>query len=362
MTVTENPALFQKIQVGKMLLEHKVAMAPLTRRRADTNHVPTDIMAEYYGQRASRPGTLLVTEATFIAKKAGGSFHVPGIYSGAQVAGWKKVFDQVHANKSFAFVQLWALGRSAAVDQLEGEDYVSASDVPVADGPAPRPLTVDEIKSYVQSYVEAAKNAVAAGADGVEIHSANGYLLDQFLHANTNKRTDQYGGSIENRARFTLEVVDAISAAIGSERVAIRLSPWGTFGEVDPGVSPIPQYSYVVEELERRALQGKRLAYVSVVEPRVTGNVDVEEWTGSNEFVSQIWTGPLMKAGAMHKKEARDEAFTDDRTILAIGRSFISNPDIVNRLEQGIELTPYDRSTFYTQDAVGYTDYKFATN
>ncbi|CAN6639827.1 NADPH dehydrogenase 1 [Trichomonascus vanleenenianus] len=361
MTVTENPVLFQKMQVGNMLLQHRIALPPLTRNRADDNHVPTDLMTEYYTQRSSRPGTLTVTEATLIAKRVRGHLRAPGIWSEDQVTAWKKVFDRIHANKSFVYLQLWAVGRHTNSGELEGEDYVSASDVPLADRSAPRPLTVSEIKQYVQSYVDGAKNAIAAGADGVEIHSANGYLLDQFLNANTNKRTDQYGGSIENRARFTLEVVDAVVEAVGAERVALRLSPWSTFGEVDLGVSPIPQFSYLTEEIERRARKGKKLAYLSVVEPRVKGSLDLENWVGSNDFVAQIWSGPLLRAGAMHQKENRDAALKYDRSIIAMGRAFIANPDLVNRLENGIELNPYDRATFYGGTAVGYTDYPFAS-
>ncbi|ANB12936.1 Oye2p [Sugiyamaella lignohabitans] len=363
MTVSSStPPLFSPIKVGKSTLQHRIALAPLTRFRSP-KHVPGDLVAEYYEQRASRPGTLLITEATFIAAKAGGIPNVPGIWSQEQIDAWKKVTDRVHAKKSFIYAQIWALGRQAfpAVLKAEGFDYVSASDVPIdEERGAPRPLTKEEIKEYIQLYVKAAKNAVEAGFDGIELHSANGYLLDQFLHENTNQRTDEYGGSIENRARFTLEVVDALVEAIGADRVGIRLSPWNTYGEVFPGISPIPQWSYVVAELEKRAVeQNKRLAFVHIVEPRIAGHVNLESWSGSNEFINNIWKGILIKAGNM-LPVAAEVAEKEPNTIIAVGRHFISNPDIVDKLERKLELTDYDRDTFYTNDAKGYTDYPFA--
>jgi NADPH2 dehydrogenase len=213
MTVSSpSPVLFTPIKVGNIDLKHRVVMAPLTRFRA-IDHVPNDLVAEYYEQRASRPGTLLITEATFISAAAGGYDDAPGIWSEKQVEGWSKVFDRIHRKGSSVFVQLWALGVQAypQVLEKEGLPFVSASDVPMEKGgKIPHSLTRNEIQKYIQDYIYAAKNAIAAGADGVEIHSAHGYLLDQFLHENTNLRTDEYGGSIENRARFTLEVVDAL--------------------------------------------------------------------------------------------------------------------------------------------------------
>ena len=236
-------------------------MAPLTRYRGNSKHTPTDLAVEHYAARASVPGTLLISEATFIAHKASGeSFHVPGIWSDEQVVAWKKVCfatltstciferfliskvtDAVHAKGSFMYLQLWALGRAASVEKLKQEDpsfeYVSAGDVPLPrtpeqeqkgeDAPRPRPLSKAEIAEYVQIYATAARDAVErAGFDGVEIHGANGYLLDQFLKETSNNRTDEFGGSPENNSRFVLDVVAAVSAAVGEERVGLRLSPW----------------------------------------------------------------------------------------------------------------------------------------
>ncbi|KAJ7117178.1 NADH oxidase family-domain-containing protein [Mycena epipterygia] len=235
--------LFEPLTVGTVALQHRVVVVPMTRLKASTEHVPyLPLVSEYYTQRASKPGTLLITESTFIAARAGGSAHVPGIWSPEQIAAWKVVTESVHAKGSFVFMQLWALGRSANSEYLATQDptfpYVSASDVQQTgkDKP-PRPLTVSEIKEYAGLYAQAAKNAVEAGCDGVEIHSANGYLPDQFLQDVTNKRTDDYGGSIENRARFVLEILGAVVSAIGAEKTAIRFSPWSPFqgmGMADP--------------------------------------------------------------------------------------------------------------------------------
>ncbi|KAF7333129.1 Oxidored-FMN domain-containing protein [Mycena venus] len=207
----------------------------LSLSRADEAHVPyLPLVAEYHSQRASRPGSLLITEATSIAARAGAYAHVPGIWSSEQIGAWKSVTQAVHARSSFIFMQLRAYGRAADHAQLQSEDpslpYVSAWDVPISGQTGPlRALTVAEIKEYVGLYAQAAKNAIEAGFDGVEIQGANGYLVDQFLQDVSNKRTDEYGGSVENRARFTLEVIDAVAAAIGAERTAIRFSPWSPF-------------------------------------------------------------------------------------------------------------------------------------
>lgn len=360
--------LFKPIKVGNAELGHRVVMAPLTRMRA-VGHQVNDLHTTYYHQRASRPGTLIITEATFISEAASGYPNAPGIYKKEHIAGWKKVTDAVHEQKSHIFIQLWALGRSANKADLDsrGLPYVSASNVGEdsinPDAPEPRPLTKPEIQEYIATYVQAAKNAIEAGADGVEIHSANGYLLDQFLHENTNLRTDEYGGSIENRARFTLEVVDAITAAVGADKVGIRLSPWGVAGNVEPGVSPLPQFSYVLTELQKRALAGTELAYVHVVEPRwvVRRHVfDLQESDGSNEWVSTIWKGTLIRAGGYYLELAKEHADANDKVLIAMGRNFIANPDFVDRWEKGITLNEQHRETYYAPGAVGYTDYPFA--
>src|ERR1700712_3322620 len=246
--------LFQPLKLGALTLAHRLAMAPLTRFRADANNVPVlPIVKEYYEQRGSVPGTLLITEATFISPQSGGYAYVPGIWSQDQVKAWKVVTDAVHAKGSFIFVQLWALGRLAKADVLAktGHKVVSSSAFALGpDQPAPHALTESEIQNYIYEYVHASKNAIAAGFDGVQLHGANGYLPDQFLQDITNQRTDKWGGSIENRSRFHLETTKAVIAAIGKERVSVRLNPFTVF---QPGgvrmKEPEPQFTHIIKEL-----------------------------------------------------------------------------------------------------------------
>ncbi|CCC69709.1 hypothetical protein NCAS_0D01280 [Naumovozyma castellii] len=370
--------LFKPIKIGNNQLQHRVVLPPLTRMRAThPGNVPNkDWAVEYYNQRSQRPGTLLITEGAFICAQAGGYDNAPGIWSDEQVEQWKKIFAKIHENKSFVWVQLWALGRQSYADTLarDGLRYDSASDNVYMDAEqeerakkANNPqhgLTKEEIKEYIKCYVHAAKNSIAAGADGVEIHSANGYLLNQFLDPISNKRTDEYGGSIENRARFTLEVVDALVDAIGEDKVGVRLSPYGTFGTMSGGADPtlLAQYAYVLGELEKRAKAGKRLAFVHLVEPRVTNPFLTEgqgEYNdGTNDFAYSIWKGAIIRAGnlALHPESVK-QMVADDRTLIGYGRFFIANPDIVDRLEKGQQFNKYDRDTFYAMTAHGYTDY-----
>ncbi|KAL1690864.1 hypothetical protein GGG16DRAFT_54908 [Schizophyllum commune] len=361
--------LFKPVKVGPLQLQHRVVMAPMTRFRASAAHVPLPNVKEYYAQRASTAGTLLVTEGTFIAQQAGGYPHVPGIWNDEQIAAWKEVTDAVHAKGSFIFSQLWALGRGAALAQLKSEDpsfkLVAPSAIPLTGTEdMPHALTVPEIKEYIKLYGDAARKAVhQAGFDGVEIHSATGYLVDQFLQDNTNQRTDEYGGSIENRARFALELLDEVVAAVGADRVAFRVSPWSTFQEMRMK-DPIPQFSYLAEQIKKRY---PTFAYLSVVEPRVVATdtrpdeeIAPEE---QNDFLRKIWAPlPYVSAGAYTRELALKSA-EEKGELVAVGRYFISNPDLVRKWKEDLTLTPYDRDTFYLQgDASpkGYTDYPFA--
>ncbi|KAI0803082.1 NADH:flavin oxidoreductase/NADH oxidase [Irpex lacteus] len=358
------PKLFTPAQVGDVTLEHRVVLAPLTRFRADDNHVPTDLVVEHYAERAAVRGTLLITEATFIAGQAGGYPNVPGIWSQEQIAGWKKVVDAVHERGSFIYLQLWALGRAAYPTQLEKEGpypYVSSSDVQLTGKPFPaRPLTVDEIKEYVTLYATAASNAVhGAGFDGVEIHGANGYLIDQFIQDVSNTRTDEYGGSIENRARFALEVVDAVVAKVGAEKTGIRLSPWNNFQDMKMK-EPIPQFRYVVQKIAEKQ---PKLAYLHLVEPRVEGSSDraVVPDEESNDFIREIWQPrPLISAGG-YNRELAIEVAEKKGDLIAFGRHYIPNPDLPLRLKKNLPLTKYDRTKFYNAgETVGYVDYPYA--
>ena len=370
--------LFKPMKLGTSELKHRVVMAPLTRMRAHhPGNVPNrDWAAEYYDQRSKRPGTMIITEGAFISAQAGGYDNAPGIWSEEQLAEWKKIFAKIHENGSFVWPQLWALGRQAFPDALarDGLRYDSASDDLYMDDEQKEKalksknpqhgLTKDEIKQYIKDYVQAAKNAIEAGADGIEIHNANGYLLNQFLDPISNHRTDEYGDSIENRARFTLEVVDAVVEAVGADRVGIRFSPYHTFGTMSGSQEPtiVAQYAYVIGELERRARAGKRLAYVHLVEPRldlmIPGDAETADLGEKNDFVYSIWKGPIIRAGnlAMHPEAVKDMV-KDGRTLIAYGRYFIANPDLVDRLEKGLPLNKYDRSTFYASTDKGYIDY-----
>lgn len=292
---------------------------------------------------------------------------MPGIHNEAQIKAWKEVTDAVHAKGSFIYSQLWALGRAAKPDFIknEGNDFVSSSNVPMTeDGPAPRPLTEEEILQYIKDYVHAAKSAVAAGFDGVEIHGANGYLIDQFIQDTANTRTDSWGGSVENRARFAIEVAKAIVAAVGADKTAIRLSPWSDLQGMKME-DPRPQFSYVVS-----ALKELKLSYIHLVESR-------EDESEKLDFLTDIWgkTSPILVAGSLtrdatgnmlggsHPSRAKAvlEKYPKNDIVTVFGRYFIANPDLPFRMEKGLALREYDRSTFYkAMSRDGYTDLPFS--
>lgn len=356
--------LFTPLKVGNVELSNRLVMAPLTRFRADDDHVPLDMVAEYYTQRASYPGTLLITEATFIAPRAGGMSNVPGIYNAAQISAWKKITDSVHKNGSSIYLQLWALGRAAEEAQLKKEfgetaKVVSASSDPFPGGATPTSLSDEEIWEYIESYKQGALNAIEAGFDGVEIHGANGYLVDQFLQDVSNKRTDAWGGSIEKRARFGLEVSKAVVGAIGAEKTGIRMSPFSKFQGMGME-DPVPQFTYYTRELKKL-----KLAYVHVVEARIAGNATVDS-TGSIDFIIDIWDNqsPVFIAGGFSAETAAkavDEDYPGKDIAVVFGRYWISNPDLVYRIKENIEFTPYDRKTFYNKkQLLGYTDWAFS--
>ncbi|KID76772.1 Chanoclavine-I aldehyde reductase fgaOx3 [Metarhizium brunneum] len=354
--------LFKPLSIGNITLKHRLALAPLTRFRASDEHVPLPIVTDYYKQRGSVPGTLLVTEGTFISAQDGGYSNVPGIWNQDQIDAWRKVTDAVHKNGSHIFVQLWSLGRVAAPDVAakEGITILGPDTIPAtADSPQPQKLSTAQIQQRKEAYVAAAKNAIAAGFDGVELHGANGYLIDQFLQDVSNQRDDEYGGSVENRSRFAVEVAAAVAQAIGPERTGIRLSPWNTFNSMRMA-DPVAQFSDVIARLDRLGL-----AYLHLVEPRISGNIDVEtEDAESLEFAYRLWRGPLLVAGGFTPETARrlvDEQHPDRKIVVVFGRRFISTPDLPYRVQKGLALAEYNRDTFYNaKDPVGYTDYPFS--
>ncbi|KAG2235203.1 hypothetical protein BDF21DRAFT_431859 [Thamnidium elegans] len=356
-------AIFSPIKVGKNSLQHRVVLAPLTRFRATTEAVPTDLLVEYYKQRATEGG-LLITEATFIDRLAGAYPQAPGIYTQEQIEGWKKVTSAVHEKKGTIFLQLWHIGRAGSKFlNPNQEQIVSASAIAIT-APSlsgtkheiPRALEIEEIKDIVNQYARAAKNAIEAGFDGVEIHGANGYLIDQFINTSSNKRTDIYGGSIENRTRFAREVIDAVVEAIGAEKTAIRFSPGGAFQDMKDD-TVVETWTYLTSEIQKNHPQ---LAYLHFVEARGDTIGESVNTVDTLAPYRQIWKGPFITASGFSNatQEAIDLAEkTGD--LIAFGRAFIANPDLPERLRNGWELNKYNRNTFYTHDAVGYTDYPF---
>lgn len=358
--------LFTPLKVGALELKHRVIMAPMTRMRsAQPGDNPHALNAEYYGQRASEGG-LLITEATDISPQAHGYWATPGVYTPAQIAGWRAVSDAVHAKDGFIFMQIWHVGRISHSSLQPGGalpvapsavrpagNHTNASGQPVA-FETPRALEQAELGGIVSDFVAAARNAQEAGFDGVEVHGANGYLLDQFLRNGTNKRTDRYGGSIENRARLLLEVVDGVIAALGAQRVGVRLSPWNRFNDMSDS-DGAALWDYVAFELNKR-----ELAYLHVVEPRADFTTDLPLDADAPDAAAQfksVFTGPLISAGGYVADSARAAVADARADAIAFGRPFISNPDLPERMRIGATLAWHERATFYGGDHRGYTDY-----
>ncbi|KAJ5888287.1 Aldolase-type TIM barrel [Penicillium taxi] len=355
--------LFEPLRVGRVELKNRIVLAPLTRFRNDDEHIPLPFVKEYYAQRGSSPGTLLISEAALITPRAGGYANVPIIHNDAQIAAWKEVTNAVHAKGSYIYMQLWALGRAANPEQLKKEgdfDVVSSSATPISsDSPVPRALTETEIEEWIADYAQAARNAIAAGFDGVEIHGANGYLIDQFIQDTCNKRTDRWGGSVENRSRFALEVTRAVVEAVGADRTSIRLSPFSPFQGMKME-DPYPTFTYLAEELSKF-----KLAYTHLVEPRVAG-FDIIETPNSLDFFLKAYkkASPVIFAGGFSSDSAReavDKQYSEYDTLVAFGRAYISNPDLPFRVQENVKFLDYDRNTFYLpKDPKGYTDYEFS--
>lgn len=336
-------------------------MAPLTRLRASESHVPLPITKAYYEQRASTPGTLLISEATQISALEGGVPHGPGIWSEDQITSWKGITDAVHAKGSFIYCQLIAVGRAADPTQLglEGGDLHAPSPIGMEGASVPREMSEEEIQRVILDFVHAAQNAIRAGFDGVEIHGANGYLVDQFLQDVSNQRRDRWGGSIDNRARFGLEVARAVSDAIGPQKVGFRLSPWNTWQGMKMD-NPVPQFSYFVEQL-----RGMKLAYLHLIESRVINNVDCEQGE-SNAVFLDIWgnTSPVLVAGGYNPEnvEAALAEYRGHTVGVVFGRHFLANPDLPLRIRDGLPLNAYRRESFYTpMQEEGYLDYPFSS-
>ena len=353
--------LFQPLQLGAFTIPNRIIMAPLTRARSGLSRIPNDLMLEYYSQRAS--AGLIITEATQISEQAAGWQQTPGIYNDEQVAGWQKITKAVHQRDGKLVLQLWHTGRASHPDfQPNGELPVSASAIaPVGEihtplgkksFVAPRPLTLEEIPGVIDQYVTATRNAKAAGFDGVEIHAANGYLIDQFLRDGTNQRTDKYGGIVENRARFLLEITEAVVSAWSCDRVGVRLSPYVGFNDMKDS-NPLKTFTYVAN-----ALNPFNLAYLHVIEALpghfMAAEEDVEPIL---PHLRKTFTGPIILNGGYDAQTGVAAIQTNNTDAIAYGIPFIANPDLVERFRQNASLNDPDPNTFYTHDRKGYIDY-----
>jgi N-ethylmaleimide reductase len=350
--------LFSPLKAGSITLQNRIVMAPLTRCRSVDDHRANAMMADYYAQRAS--AGLIISEATMVSPMGMGYPATPGIYTPEQTASWKQVTQAVHDKGGKIYLQLWHVGRISHPSFLGGELPLAPSAVKPAgqtytfegmqEFVTPRPLETAEIPEIVAQYVDGAKNAIAAGFDGVEIHGANGYLIDQFLRDGTNQREDAYGGSVENRARFLLEIVEGVSAAVGADRTGVRLSPSGTFNDMSDS-DPQTLFTYVLNRLS-----DYQLSYVHIVDA-LEGDIRHGANVVELAALRDAYRGVLITCGGYDK--ARGNAAIADglADAVAYGLLYIANPDLPERFKADAPLNEPDPDTFYTQDEKGYLDY-----
>lgn len=356
------PTIFEPVQLGAIAAPNRIFMAPLTRCRAGARNIPTDLNAEYYGQRAS--AGLIVSEATSVSPRGFGYPNTPGIFSDEQLAGWKRVVDAVHAAGGRIFLQLWHVGRiSHPSFQPEGALPVAPSairpkgrvftGIKMEEYVTPRALETSEIPGIIDEYVRGARNAKAAGFDGVEIHNANGYLPDQFLRDGTNQRSDRYGGSVQNRVRFTLELLEAVISVWGSGRVGIRLSPGGVFNDMRDS-DTLATFGHSLKELSRLDLAYAHLVQLKqddIAHGAVFG-------TGPRELRS-YFSGNFVVAGGFDRATGNNALAEGWADAIAFGVPFLANPDLPERLRRNVPLNTPDAATFYASGSKGYTDYPF---
>jgi N-ethylmaleimide reductase len=337
-----------------------MVMAPMTRSRAIDN-IPNDLMVAYYTQRAN--AGLIITEGTAPSPNGLGYPRIPGLYSEAQVVGWKKVTDAVHAKDGRIFVQLMHTGRTShPANMEEGTTILAPSAIALsgemytdAEGPQPYPvpkaMAIDEIKATQQEYVQAAKNAIRAGFDGVELHGANGYLIDQFINTASNKRDDEYGGSIENRCRFAIEVAEQVANAIGPKRTAIRLSPYGVFNDMEADDHMEDAFEYLAGELGKLGL-----LYIHIVDHSAMGAPEVPE--SIKRKIREAFGGNIIASGGLTKQTAEAILNENRANLFAFGRPYLANPDLVHKFKDDLPLNEPDFDTFYTPGEKGYSDYE----
>ena len=350
--------LFEPYKLGPITLPNRFVMAPLTRNRAVEGFVPSPLATEYYRQRAS--AGLLITEASQVSQQGQGYQDTPGIYSKEQVAGWRKVTDRVHERGGRIFIQLWHVGRishtalqvnngapvAPSAIRAKGKTFVGGT---FADVSEPRALALEEIPGIIESFKLATANALAAGFDGVEVHGANGYLLEQFAKDGTNKRTDAYGGSIENRAKLMLEISKVVAAEAGSERTGIRISPVSPANDISES-NPQALFDHIVDQLN-----ALKLTYIHVIEGATGGARDFAPFDFGS--LRKRFKGAYIANNGFDFDLATKALAADQADLIAFGKPFISNPDLVERLQRGAPLNDYDKNTFYGGGAKGYTDY-----
>jgi len=355
--------LISKTTLGTLTLQNRLVMAPLTRNRAIGN-IPNELMALYYSQRAA--AGLIITEGTSPSPNGLGYPRIPGIFSAAQVEGWKRITAAVHPRGAKMFMQLMHCGRIAHALNLPvgarvlGPSAVAAAGEMYTDAEGMKPnatpeaMTEADIKATIDEYAQAAKNAMAAGFDGIELHAANGYLLEQFIRPNSNQRTDRYGGAIENRARFVLEVAAAAIGAIGKDRVGIRLSPFGVFNDMPVYAAMDADYTYLARELNALGL-----VYIHLVDHSPMGAPAVPE--SIKEMFRRVFKRTLMLSGGYDAARAESDLVAGKCDLVAAGRPFLANPDLVARWQSGAAVNAPDAGTFYTPGPKGYTDYPALT-
>ena len=354
--------LFKTYKLKGIQLKNRIVMAPMTRSRA-INNIPNSLMAEYYKQRAT--AGLIITEGIAPSANGLGYARIPGLYSEPQVKGWKEVTNSVHEAGGKIIAQLMHTGRVSHPDNMEEGALVVAPSAIRLSGemwtdkngmqayPIPKEMSLQDISQAQKEYVEAAKNAIKAGFDGVEIHGANGYLVDQFINTASNKRTDNYGGSKENHSRFAIEVAKAVSEAIGSEKTGIRLSPYGVFNGMEIFENLEETFEYLAGELGKLSL-----AYIHIVDHSAMGAPEVT--LSVKTKIKKAFGGIIIASGGRDLKKAEEAIKQGEGELVAFGKTFLANPDLVFRMQNNVELNAPDFDTFYTPGEKGYTDYPFA--
>jgi len=354
--------LFESFQLGAITLNNRAVMSPMTRNRSTADHIPnSDLMATYYGQRAG--AGLIITEGTSPSPNGSGYARIPGIYNDQQVEAWKPITKSVHDKGGKIFMQLMHTGRiSHPLNMEEGSEVVGPSPISPAntdmytdqegpqDIPVPKEMTKEDIQHTIQEFVASAKNAIAAGFDGVELHGANGYLIEQFINPGANQRTDEYGGSHEKRARFAVEVAEATVAAIGKDKVGIRFSPGGAFNDCLPFEGQEEAYAYLAKKMKEIGL-----VYVHLVDHSAMGAPEVAR--SMKEHLRDAFASTIIISGGYDFERANKDLEDGLGHLVAFGRPFLANPDLVERFKQGADLNDPDYDTFYTPGAKGYTDY-----